>query len=159
MAFPQNSFIIIVCEGESEVAYVQELNRLFREMEISSTLHPVCVGTGFFSNVVAVYRTVRRNNPRTPVLVWVDWDVYARNERQCQDAYFRKGKGIPSFCFSRQNFEDFLATHLSEDKLARWLEVSEATVILRRLFIRNSISRYSRRLSSRSIQKATSPFP
>ena len=123
MAFPQNSFIIIVCEGESEVAYVQELNRLFREMEISSTLHPVCVGTGFFSNVVAVYRTVRRNNPRTPVLVWVDWDVYARNERQCQDAYFRKGKGIPSFCFSRQNFEDFLATHLSEDKLARWLEV------------------------------------
>ena len=123
MAFPQNSFLIIVCEGESEVAYIQELNRLFREMEISATLHPVCVGTGFFYNVVATYRNVRRANPRTDIQIWVDWDVYARNERQCLDAYSRKGKGIPSFCFSRQNFEDFLATHLAEDELARWLEV------------------------------------
>ncbi len=123
MAFPQNSFLIIVCEGESEVAYIQELNRLFREMEISATLHPVCVGSGFFSNVVAAYRNVRRANPRTNIQIWVDWDIYARNERQCMDAYSRKGKGIPSFCFSRQNFEDFLATHLAKDELARWLEV------------------------------------
>ena len=123
MAFPQNSFLIIVCEGESEVAYIQELNRLFRELEISATVHPVCVGTGFFSNVVAAYRNARRANPRTDIQIWVDWDVYARNERQCLDAYSRKGKSIPSFCFSRQNFEDFLTTHLAENELARWLEV------------------------------------
>ena len=100
MGVPLNSFLIIVCEGDSEVAYIQELNRLFREMEISATLHPVCVGTGFFSNVVAVYRAVRRENPRTPIHIWVDWDVYARNKRQCLDAYFRKSRGIPAFCFS-----------------------------------------------------------
>ena len=131
MAFPQNSFLIIVCEGESEVAYIQELNRLFREMEISATLHPVCVGTGFFSNVVAAYRNARRDNPRTDIQIWVDWDIYARNERQCMDAYSRKGRGIPSFCFSRQNFEDFLATHLAEDDLARWLDVCRSSGHLR----------------------------
>ena len=127
MAFPQNRFLIIVCEGESEVAYIQELNRLFRELEISATLQPVCVGTGFFSNVVAAYRNARRDNPRTDIQIWVDWDIYARNERQCMDAYSRKGGGIPSFCFSRQNFEDFLVTHLAEDELARWLEVCRSS--------------------------------
>ena len=123
MALSQNRFFIIACEGESEVAYVQELNRLFRELEIATTLQPVCIGSGFFSNVVTAYRNTRKNNPRTPIYIWVDWDIYARNDRKCMEAYSCKLNGIPDFHFSRQNFEDFLATHLSEDELECWIEV------------------------------------
>lgn len=123
MLFSQNRIYILVCEGESEVAYIQELNRLFRELEIKVALKPVPVGTGFYGKVVATYKKTRKNNPRTPIHIWVDWDIYARNDRDCWTSYSRKPSGIPDFCFFRQNFEDFLATHLTETELIRWLEV------------------------------------
>jgi len=125
MRVSQNKVFILVCEGESEVAYIQELNRLLRELEINTTLRPICIGSGFFSKVVATYKSIRKNNPRTKTYIWVDWDIYARNERDCGTAYTHKPDGIPDFCFSRQNFEDFLATHLSEDELNRWLEACQ----------------------------------
>ena len=123
MRISQNKVFILVCEGESEFAYIQELNRLLRELEINAILQPICIGTGFFANVVATYKSIRKNNPRTTIFIWVDWDIYARNERGCNTTYAHKPDGIPDFCFSRQNFEDFLATHLPEDELNHWLEV------------------------------------
>ncbi len=123
MALLQNSLYIIVCEGESERAYIQELNKLFREMEIAVTLIPVCVGTGFFSNVVTTYRKLRKNNQRTKIYIWVDWDIYARNDRQTLDSYMQRSPGIPAFLFSRQNFEDFIVTHLNADRLEQWIDI------------------------------------
>ena len=119
----QNNVIIVICEGQSEVAYIQELNRLFREMEIKAVLLPVCVGTGFFHDVQMTYKRKRKENPRTAIRIWVDWDIYARNERDCMDNYSGKAKGIPDFYFSRQNFEDFLVTHLPKNQLDNWVNI------------------------------------
>ncbi|MGN0867668.1 MAG: hypothetical protein ACI4SG_08355 [Oligosphaeraceae bacterium] len=123
MNYPQNRIAIVLCEGKSEMAYAQELNRLLREQEIPAVFQPVLVGTGYFPSVFSKYKSVRRGNPRTRIFIWVDWDIYARNDKQTMDAYAAKPVGVPDFFFSRQNFEDFLATHLHRDKLKAWVEI------------------------------------
>jgi hypothetical protein len=123
MALSQNKCIIIVCEGNSELAYIQELNRLMREMELNAVFRPISVGTGFYTAVQTKYREVKRANPRAEIYIWVDSDIYERNERDCNTAYNHRPAGVPVFLFSQKNFEDFLATHLSSEKLQQWLEV------------------------------------
>ena len=69
MQYSQNRLFIIAGEGKSEVAYIQEFNMLFRELEMSARLHPVCIGTDFFSIVIAVIiRICEDNLKRTMVL-------------------------------------------------------------------------------------------
>ena len=108
MALSQYHCIIVVCEGSSEFAYIQELNRLMREMECSVVFRPIAVGSGFYAAVQSKYREIKRANPRGDICIWVDADIYIRNERNCNDAYRRRPAGVPAFLFSRQNFEDFL---------------------------------------------------
>ena len=119
----QGKTILVICEGYSEAAYLQELNRLFREMEIAVVFHPCVCGNGFYGNVAARYRHERQKNRRSPIYIWVDWDLYARNERRNLDNYSNRPSGIPAFCFSRQNFEDFLATHLDAEQLGEWIAI------------------------------------
>jgi hypothetical protein len=42
---------IILCEGESEIAYIQELNRYLRENECDFIFIPKLIGSGFFTDV------------------------------------------------------------------------------------------------------------
>ncbi len=116
-----NQYLIIVCEGLSEYAYIQELNRTLRELGVRAVLHPVCIGSGFYAKAVAKFRQVKKDNPRDAIHIWVDYDIYARNERNCRDEYERRPQGIPAFLFSRQNSEDFLATHLDATRLRTWV--------------------------------------
>ncbi len=121
MARTPNQYLIIVCEGLSEYAYIQELNRTLRELGVRAVLHPVCIGSGFYAKAVAKFRQVKKDNPRDTIHIWVDYDIYARNERNCRDEYERRPQGIPAFLFSRQNSEDFLATHLDATRLRTWV--------------------------------------
>jgi hypothetical protein len=111
-----HSHIVIVCEGFSEVAYIQQLNRLLRELNVSINLCPKKVGTGEYKSVMARYKIESKNNLRTKVLVWVDYDIYVRNCIQDK---------VP-FMFNKQNFEDFLFLHLDDDKLNVWLSICQA---------------------------------
>jgi len=120
-----HSHIIIVCEGHSEVAYIQELNRLLREIGARAVLLPKPVCTGFYKTVMNKYKAERKNNPRTEIGVWVDYDLYARNNSNCMTDY-NKTKDKVQFMFNRQNFEDFLALHLDDGKLKNWLNVCNA---------------------------------
>ena len=127
---------IVVCEGESEANYLTLLNRLLKDKlplppqlmgrplrfnlpilrEVStdkkSQYAGKCVGNGQFTNMQKAYRKEAKENKGADIIVWADWDLYARNDHDCLDNYMNKKSGIPDFCFSFQNFEDFWAMHL-----------------------------------------------
>lgn len=116
---------IVVCEGDSERAYINELNRLLYRDPYGYPMQAfsaVPVGTGHFNEVKRTYLAERRANRSSTVVVWVDWDIYLRNDRQNGTKYRGKQK-IPDFYFSVMNFEDFLMLHCSREQLDSWVDL------------------------------------
>ena len=125
----------IIVEGPSERAYMQRLaSFLESEMPLdedgfSSRLvfYPTMtnnrIGGGSYNLVHKAYKTLCPQNPKTPLMVWVDLDIYIRNSNQRERAsavgYKNKGK-MPDFHFSVMNFEDFLALHFDEGLFVCW---------------------------------------
>jgi len=116
----QNTPIIVVCEGASERAYIQELNRYLEEEEIPLNVIPRPSNGGLYTLVVKKYREVRKNNRSTRIIIWVDWDRYQRNDNRDMDNYQSKPDDIPNFLFSYQNFEDFLCMHYDQSEMKKW---------------------------------------
>lgn len=111
---------LIICEGSSEVAYLQELNRLLREHEIPLVYgHTSCDG-GQYSTVVRKYRETKKHNPRTKIHICIDYDIYLRNNNNNWTSYTRKPASIPDFYFTHMNFEDFLSLHLENNLSDTW---------------------------------------
>lgn len=121
----QNRIYIVICEGKSEEAYIQNLNRLLRERDSQIVLIAKSADTGHFAKVVKTLKREQKNNPRQHVMVWLDWDIYQRNENNNRTLYDTKDRTLPDFFFSRQNFEDFLATHLPWAQLNQWLTICQ----------------------------------
>lgn len=120
LMYIQNRNIIIVCEGPSEKAYIQELNRYLEEEDIPLHFIPRSSNGGQYSPVVKKYREVRKDNRTTRILIWVDWDRYRRNDNADMDNYRKKSNDIPDFLFSYMNFEDVLSMHLDRGKMEKW---------------------------------------
>ncbi|MGM0431229.1 MAG: hypothetical protein ACQEQU_00785 [Spirochaetota bacterium] len=118
--YKQNKPILIVCEGPSERAYMQELNRYFEEEDIPLILIAKPSNGGQYSLVIKKYKETRGANKNSIIHIWVDWDIYLRNDERNMDNYTRKPSGIPDFQFSYMNFEDFLSMHLSREELNWW---------------------------------------
>ena len=123
--------IIVICEGKSETKYLQELNRFLREKSEDNfvVFLPKEVGTGHYNEVIKKYRNEfkkckSKRNPNkksnTDIEIWVDYDIYKRNEQKNYDKYKKKPKGIPNFKFNYFNFEDFLIMHFNDDVLNEW---------------------------------------
>ena len=122
MTFTKRPYIII-CEGNSEYAYIQKLNRFLVEHNYDFTLSARIVGTGHYKEVQRKYRKEQKNNPNLPIKIWVDRDTYFRNDEGDGYNYEHKSSKIPSFLFSTMNFEDFLALHTDEKTLENWFQV------------------------------------
>jgi hypothetical protein len=120
LMYRRNRNIIIVCEGASEKAYIQELNRYLEEEDIPLHFIPRPSNGGQFASVVKKFREVRKDNRNTTIYIWVDWDRYQRNDNTDMDNYRRKSIDIPDFLFSHMNFEDFLSMHLDRSEMQRW---------------------------------------
>ncbi|NCC12395.1 MAG: hypothetical protein EOM32_03370 [Spirochaetia bacterium] len=118
--YVQNKNIIIVCEGASEKAYIQELNRYLEEEDIPLHFIPRPSNGGQYSFVVKKYKEVRKDNRMGEILIWVDWDRYQRNDNSDMDNYLGRPNEIPAFLFSYQNFEDFLSMHCDRSEMQRW---------------------------------------
>ncbi len=118
--YAQKRNIIIVCEGVSERAYIQELNRYLDDEDFMFTFIPKPSNGGRYGHVVKKYREVRKNNKSSTILIWVDWDRYQRNDNSDMENYERKPGDIPDFLFSHKNFEDFIAMHLDRSEVERW---------------------------------------
>ena len=122
MTAPKRPYIII-CEGNSEYAYIQKLNRFLSENNYDFTLIAKIVGTGHYKEVQRKYRNERKNNPKLPIEIWVDKDTYVRNDEGDKDNYKKKPSKIPDFLFSMMNFEDFLALHTDKKTLENWFQI------------------------------------
>jgi hypothetical protein len=103
LMYIQNRNIIIVCEGPSEKAYIQELNRYLEEEDIPLHFIPRSSNGGQYSPVVKKYREVRKDNRTARIRIWVDWDRYRRNDNADMDNYRKKSNDIPDFLFSYMN--------------------------------------------------------
>lgn len=129
MARPKN--IIVICEGASEWVYLQRLNSFLAahpfpdgwwEPPIRFIGKPKRgVGNGTYKAIVRALNNERQQNKTTEIWVWVDADLYVRNEHACGDSYRNRPAAVPAFRFSAFNFEDFLALHLDDDRFAHWL--------------------------------------
>lgn len=110
---------IVVCEGDSERNYIAAINRLLCRAEGTMAFRAWPAGSGHFSRVRQAYEDAQRKNRRQEIVIWVDEDLYVRNERGCRDM-LQAWKGS-AFRFSRMNFEDFLFLH-RPDLLGQWLQ-------------------------------------
>jgi hypothetical protein len=134
---------IIVCEGRSEYVYLQRLQS-FLDLQATDWCVPLCFiqkiprnadgdesGSGFYSNVAKCYKQQRRDNKRANIEVWVDHDIYLRQdsapEIRNRASYLSKPAGIPDFVFSFHNFEDFLILHLDDAAVHRWHAAFDST--------------------------------
>jgi hypothetical protein len=122
---------IIVCEGESEWAYLQRLQRFLDQQPLADgTFEPplhfivperVIVKTATFGKLKSRYNQFRKQNKKSSIQIWADFDLYHRNDKHCATQYSHKSAGVPDFLFSYHNFEDFFALHADEPYLQEWL--------------------------------------
>jgi len=124
---------IIVCEGESERAYLQRLQSFLEKLPLASgsfnaSLRFIApergiVRNGSYGKLKCRYNTTRQANRNAPsIQIWTDFDLYHRNDKHCADHYKNKPNGIPDFLFSFHNFEDFFALHFDGDPFQQWLQ-------------------------------------
>lgn len=115
--------IRIVCEGKSEKAYIGSLNSLFRNHNVPLVLKCTVAGSGLFPLVLKAYRKCREQRDRScreEPWIWVDSDLYERNEKKCMEQYGKRDASIPAFLFSTHNFEDTLVLHNGDDTVEKW---------------------------------------
>lgn len=81
------------------------------------------IGGGSFCLVQRTYKRMYPQNKHLPLKVWVDCDIYIRNEGAneiaCAKGYAAKGK-MPDFNFMVMNFEDFVAMHFDDAVFDAW---------------------------------------
>ena len=110
---------LLICEGDSEFAYVQELNRLLTKRGVPVVFLPHNAGGGGFGTVRRACRKLKtKRNGHT--FVMADKDIYFRNDNGNETAYERGKHRVPPFLFQTWNFEDFLLMHFSGELLAAW---------------------------------------
>lgn len=109
---------LVICEGASEVAYTQELNRFLNENNQSLILSPSNAESG---NLKVIKRHCRALKCKiTAAIVMLDSDIYKRNDNNNFTLYEQNKNRLPRFCFQHFNFEDFLLMHYPPSILKKW---------------------------------------
>ncbi|MFI3242467.1 MAG: hypothetical protein R3Y43_07870 [Alphaproteobacteria bacterium] len=126
MSYSPKKIYIIVCEGPSEYAYLQELNRFLDALDASFTFVSKSSGGGHFRQVTQKFKDVKKDNKKASnINIWVDADTYKRNDEGDREKYSKKDNKYPDFLFNTFNFEDFLTMHLNEEKVLEWQNICE----------------------------------
>lgn len=94
--YTQKTYIIL-CEGSSEVAYIQILNRILNDNNINISFAVKEIGTGNFSDVEKAYKKQCKENKKLEKVIWVDKDIYKRNDRNNNTKYAKKKNNIQTF--------------------------------------------------------------
>lgn len=127
MMLQQCRNITVLCEGESERAYLMALNFFLKKKGILVFLVPRIIESGYLSKVKSVYKKEQKKNPKGKICIWIDWDIYQRNdhENMSQLESVNNRNIFNLIRFSRQNFEDFLIMHLPIKKVLEWKTLCE----------------------------------
>ncbi len=116
----KKTVIIIIVEGQSEIAYFNELNRFFREESVNAVFYPVKAVNGLYKEVKKTYRRVKREQSNSRIEILVDRDIYIRSPLESSSYLLREKDGLPYFRFSYMNHEDFLILHQTRRRAERW---------------------------------------
>ena len=140
--------ILVVCEGSSEEAYIQELNRYLGENDIDIAFTAYPANTGEYTKVIRKYKQTYIDNKRTKIIIWIDKDRYIRNDGNCKTNYTNKSKNIPDFLFSYMNFEDIISMHDAQNCML-WQNICStkshfSTPLHEREYIKDFITIYPR---------------
>ena len=126
MGYRQNRIIHVVCEGHSEVAYLNELNKLFRENGGNIVLKPYRAVNGSYLEIRKKYREVWRNNRNADICILVDRDIYERSPKESCLYSHHLDDHLPDFLFNYMNMEDFLVLHLPYESVLRWHSICKS---------------------------------
>jgi hypothetical protein len=83
------------------------------------------VETGHFKEVRKKYKCEKKKNKKSKLCIWIDKDIYKRNENRNNDEYIKEPKSIPDFRFNYFNFEDFLILHLDRNSILEYQKKCE----------------------------------
>lgn len=125
MSYTAKKTYVIVCEGNSENAYIQELDRFLDSNDYPFTFVSTPIRNGHYKAVTSKYQDVKKRSPRSNIFIWVDKDTYQRNDNNDGDNYSCKPAKFPNFMFSFFNFEDFLVMHMDETIVLEWQDICE----------------------------------
>ena len=116
-----NPHIYVICEGKSEYAYIQEVNRLLQREGAHGCLVPKDAHGGAPLQIKGVYDSLGTIN--APLYTWLDSDIYTSDRRR----YTLTDQQIEKYHvqFTHWNFEDFLAMHGDHDATEHWIHVCE----------------------------------
>ena len=115
---------LIICEGDSEFAYIQELNRFLNEQGLPIVFIAHNAGGGGFKNLRQVCRALKtRRNGRT--FIMADRDIYHRDDNGDGSMYEKEKDTVPPFLFQTWNFEDFLLMHFPAVVISGWRDEAE----------------------------------
>ncbi|GHU21360.1 hypothetical protein FACS189472_13950 [Alphaproteobacteria bacterium] len=125
-----NRIIKVVCEGRSESAYLNQINRFLKENSIKIIFSPVSTDGGHFNVIKKKLQELGYLKKKTAyqnreLIIWVDKDVYERNEQKNKDKYedFIQKYPLLTFCFNRFSFEDFYILHFDAETVIKWYDL------------------------------------
>lgn len=113
------SLYLVICEGSSEYAYIQELNRFLNERGHALVFNAVNAHGGGIDGIRRLCRD-RRIRANGRALVMADGDIYADATGLNGRRYLKWRDRLPRFLFQYQNFEDFLLMHYPQTVLDAW---------------------------------------
>ena len=111
----------ILCEGESEEVYIKHINKILRDRNIDTLLGTHTFKNGDFNNVMKIVKKYNHKD-KQKLRIWIDEDIYKRNEQQNYTKYLEYKNKMPDFLFTQYNFEDFLIMHLDDKIIIEWQE-------------------------------------
>lgn len=128
---PQWQTWFIVCEGESEEAYVKALGQFLRDqMGVRISFKTGDAGGRTFSKIKEAMRDLQKRNHEecrtyAQMRIMADWDCYARSEKE-REKYEKEKARLPKFLFQYFNFEDFLLMHFPTEIVEAWKKYATA---------------------------------
>jgi hypothetical protein len=121
----------IICEGKSEVSYIERLNRFFDNNDINCSFKtynlrgvvPVKDKSekSSYTKILNIYRNevLFSKEKGELVILWLDDDMFIEktlNKDRLRSQFSKEcGNNQIIFCYNYENFEDFLVMHLEED--------------------------------------------
>jgi hypothetical protein len=127
----ENKIIYVICEGRSEEAYLASMNLFFRDNNINIRFAARPTYTGHFNAIkkklqdFGLLKKRKKTEIDLTVIVWIDWDIYERNEQSNKDKYneFLQKYCMSCFKFNYFSFEDFLILHNDIEIVKQWYEL------------------------------------
>ncbi len=114
----------VIFEGNSEEAYLSELNRHLRDEGINIYFNLYNLkGIAEYKKIKRKHKEAKKNMRKgDEIVIWLDNDVFKRGKLS-KEALRKILGDFDIVKYNHENFEDFLIMHLSDKEVERWHEI------------------------------------